>query len=57
MKQIGQYNYHYCLQGCEGWALFLLSKVLMWKWEEIQVFIASFKNALNDRRNHAYYRM
>jgi trans-aconitate methyltransferase len=57
MKQIGQWNYYYCLQGCEGWALFLLTKVMQWQMEEVQVFIAKFKNALNDRRNHAYYKM
>lgn len=55
MKQIGMWNYHYCLEGCEGWALFLLTRVLQWKIEEVQVFIAKFRNALNDRKNHAYY--
>lgn len=53
MKQIGMWNYHYCLEGCEGWALFLLTRVLQWKIEEVQVFIAKFRNALNDRKNHA----
>lgn len=57
MKQVGIANYHYCLQGCEGWALFLLTKVLQWKTEEIQVFIAKFKNELNNRKNHTYYNM
>jgi hypothetical protein len=57
MKEIGTCNYYYCRDGCEGWALFLLTKVLKWKWEEIQVFIANFKNELNNRRNHTYYRM
>lgn len=55
MKQVGIANYHYCLQGCEGWALFLLTKVLQWRSEEVQVFIAKFRNALNDRKTHAYY--
>lgn len=57
LKQIGFWNYHYCLQGCEGWALYLLTKVLGWSVEQVQVFIAAFRNALNDRRNHAYYKM
>jgi hypothetical protein len=57
MKQVGRWNYYYCLQGCEGWALFLLTKVMQWRMEEIQVLIAKFRNALNDRKNHAYYRM
>ena len=55
MKHIGMWNYYYCLEGCEGWALFLLTKVLQWRMEEVQVFIAKFRNALNDRKNHAYY--
>lgn len=54
-KEIGYWNYHYCLSGCEGWALFLLTKVLKWSLEETQVFIAHFRNAVNDRHNHAYY--
>jgi hypothetical protein len=50
---------HYILglQGCEGWALFLLTKVLKWRSEEVQVFIAKFRNEVDNRSNHAYYRM
>ncbi|KAK3046097.1 hypothetical protein LTR09_012390 [Extremus antarcticus] len=54
-KEVGKWNYHYCLQGCEGWALLLLNKVLQWRMEEIQDFIAKFKDALGDKKNHAYY--
>ena len=55
LKEVGIANYHYCLQGCEGWALFLLTKVLQWRIEVVQVFIAQFRNQLNNRKNHAYY--
>ncbi|KAK4544901.1 hypothetical protein LTR36_003805 [Oleoguttula mirabilis] len=55
LKQIGLFNYVYCLEGCEGWALYLLTRVMGWPIEQVQVFIAKFRNALNDRKNHAYY--
>lgn len=55
LKKIGRYNYHYCDTGAEGWALHLLINVLGWPIESCQVFIAQFREALKDRRNHAYY--
>lgn len=55
MKQIGMYSYYYCLEGCDGWSLFLLSNVLQWGMEEIQIFLAKLKNALNDPRTHSYF--
>lgn len=57
MKEIGMWNHHYCLEGCEGWALFLLTKVMNWSMERTQVYIAHFRNAVNDKRNHAYYKV
>lgn len=55
LKEIGRYNLLYCLEGCEGWALYLLTRVMEWKLAEVQVFIAMMKSALMDRKNHAYY--
>lgn len=55
LKAIGSWNYHYCDTGAEGQALYLLTSVLGWSVESCQVFIAEFRTALNDRRNHAYY--
>ena len=57
MKEIGYWNLLYCLQGCEGWALYLLTKIMGWELLEVQVFIAKMKRAIKDRKNHAYYRM
>ena len=55
MKEVGICNFHYCYEGAEGWALYLLTKVLGWKVEEAQIFVAKFRNALKDGRNHGYY--
>lgn len=55
LKTIGFWNYHYCNSGAEGWALYLLTAVLGWPMESCQVFIAKFRDALLDRKNHAYY--
>lgn len=54
LKTIGFWNYHYCNSGAEGWALYLLTQVLGWPLEACQVYIAKFRAALLDRRNHAY---
>ena len=57
MKQIGMWNYHYCYEGCEGWALYLCTRILGWRVEECQVLVAEFRNALKDKKIHAYYRL
>ncbi|KAF4543068.1 Sam dependent methyltransferase [Lasiodiplodia theobromae] len=55
MKELGKWNLLYCYHGCEGWAMFLLTHVLKWKYEEVMVLVAKFKEALRDRKTHAYY--
>ncbi|KAN0096395.1 S-adenosyl-L-methionine-dependent methyltransferase [Hyaloscypha variabilis] len=55
LKNIGQYNLLYCVQGLEGWALWILTTILKWSYEEIQVFIAQMRSALLRRANHSYY--
>jgi hypothetical protein len=79
MKELGQWNLLFCLEGLESWSLYLLSMVLkvrggpkfwrehvimgrwtdekQWSYEEIQVHIATMRNQLLNRRNHAYYDM
>ncbi|KAK8169402.1 S-adenosyl-L-methionine-dependent methyltransferase [Phyllosticta citrichinensis] len=56
-KELGKWNLLYCFYGCEGWAMFLLTNVLGWKPEEVQVLLAKFKAALKDKKTHAYYEM
>lgn len=55
MKELGIWNFHYCFEGCEGWALYLLTKVLGWSIDECRVLVAKFRNALKDNKTHAYY--
>ncbi|EOD45545.1 putative sam dependent methyltransferase protein [Neofusicoccum parvum UCRNP2] len=55
MKELGKWNLLYCFHGCEGWAMFLLTHVLGWKYEEVMVLVAKFKAALKDKKTHAYY--
>jgi SAM-dependent methyltransferase len=57
MKELGFWNYHYCNEGCEGWALYALVKVYGWSIEEAQVFVAKFRNELKNKANHTYYRV
>jgi hypothetical protein len=37
--------------------LFLLTNILKWRSEEVQVFIAKFRNEVNNHSNDAYYQM
>ena len=55
LKEIGLYSYHYCNEGCEGWALYALVKVFGWSIEQAHVYVAKFRNELRNRKNHTYY--
>lgn len=58
LKQIGRYLYAFIDQSLEGFALFLLTKILDWKYEECQVFIAQMRDAIKNYRNlHPYLEM
>ncbi|KAG5300427.1 SAM dependent methyltransferase [Histoplasma ohiense] len=54
LKQLGRYRQIECLQGCEGWALALLTRVLKWDVEEVQVLLANFRACVKDRNIHSY---
>ncbi|KZM20216.1 uncharacterized protein EKO05_0001102 [Ascochyta rabiei] len=53
-KEIGQYNKIHWDQGIEGWSLYLLTTVLKWSIEEVQIYLAKMRTALKDRKIHAY---
>ncbi|KAF2454064.1 S-adenosyl-L-methionine-dependent methyltransferase [Lineolata rhizophorae] len=55
MKELGRWNYLHCLQGAEGWALFLLTHVMGWRVEEVMALVAKFKSELKNKKNHAYF--
>ncbi|EOA84363.1 uncharacterized protein SETTUDRAFT_164523 [Exserohilum turcica Et28A] len=53
-KELGLYNRINWEQGIEGWSLYLLTTLLKWTPEEVQVYLALMRQALRDRRIHAY---
>ncbi|KAF3007728.1 hypothetical protein E8E13_009786 [Curvularia kusanoi] len=53
-KEIGQYNRIHWEQGIEGWSIYLLTTILKWSIEEVQVYLAKMRTALKDRRIHAH---
>lgn len=56
LKEIGDLVYLFVRQSIEGFALFLLTQVMGWKYEECHVLIAKMMNALKQyRRLHPYY--
>ncbi|OJD39837.1 sam dependent methyltransferase [Diplodia corticola] len=55
LKEIGKWHLLYCFQGAEGWAMYLCTHVLGWKYEEVQVLVARFRAAIRSRKVHAYY--
>lgn len=57
LKEIGFWNFHYCYQGCEGWALYALVHVLGWSDVEARLYIARFRKELENRNNHGYYKV
>ncbi|KAK5994292.1 Methyltransferase [Cladobotryum mycophilum] len=57
LKEIGQWNHQHWLEGIEGWSLALLTRVLGWSYEEVQVYLAQMREGLNSRKFHAYHVM
>jgi hypothetical protein len=53
-KELGLYNRINWEQGIEGWSLYLLTTLEGWSMEEVQVYLALMRQALRDRRIHAY---
>lgn len=54
LKRLGCYRLLECLQGCEGWALALLTRVLKWEVDEVQVLLANFRACVRDGSIHSY---
>ncbi|KAF4306297.1 Methyltransferase type 11 [Botryosphaeria dothidea] len=55
LKEIGKWHLLYCFQGAEGWAMYLCTHVLSWKYEEVQVLVARYRAAIRSRKVHPYY--
>ncbi|KAH7091936.1 S-adenosyl-L-methionine-dependent methyltransferase [Paraphoma chrysanthemicola] len=53
-KEIGRYNQVHWDQGIEGWCMYLLTTLLGWSLEEVQVYLAKVRAELRDKTIHAY---
>ncbi|KAI4712789.1 hypothetical protein J4E89_003058 [Alternaria sp. Ai002NY15] len=53
-KELGQYNRINWEQGIEGWSLYLLTTVMGWTKQEVEVYLAHMRTALRTRGIHAY---
>ncbi|PKS08428.1 hypothetical protein jhhlp_005139 [Lomentospora prolificans] len=55
LKEIGQFVHAFIEGGIEGFAVYLLTQVMSWKYEEAQVFIARMRQAVRNKRLNPYY--
>ncbi|KAF3900098.1 UMTA protein [Trichophyton interdigitale] len=55
IKRLGQWNLLHCEEGIEGWAMALLTRVMQWTYEEVQIFLAKMRAGLRDPKTHAYF--
>ncbi|SPO06363.1 related to methyltransferase [Cephalotrichum gorgonifer] len=55
LKEIGMFVHMFVDQSLEGFALFLLTKIMGWKYEECQVLVAQMRAAVKDTRLQPYY--
>jgi len=54
LKDVGRWHLLDCYQGIEGWALALLTRVMGWSVEDVQLFLAEMRLGLKDRKVHGY---
>ncbi|KAL3461116.1 S-adenosyl-L-methionine-dependent methyltransferase [Aspergillus heterothallicus] len=55
LKKLGLWNQHHVLSSIEGWSMALLTRVMGWKYPEVQVFLANMRKGLKDPTTHAYF--
>merc|ERR1712098_644272 len=54
MKEIGAYNRLGWDEGINGWAMFLMTKYLGWRSEEVEILCAHIRRDLRNKNIHAY---
>lgn len=54
LKNVGRWHLLECYQGIEGWIIALFTRLLGWKLEEVQLFLAEVREGFKDRSVHAY---
>ncbi|KAL2812110.1 S-adenosyl-L-methionine-dependent methyltransferase [Aspergillus granulosus] len=55
LKKLGFLNRVHVENSIEGWSLALLTRVMGWKYPEVQVFLARMRSGLKDSSVHAYF--
>ncbi|KAI9931480.1 hypothetical protein ASPWEDRAFT_169675 [Aspergillus wentii DTO 134E9] len=55
LKKLGMWNLTHCEAGIEGWAMALLTRIMGWSYDEVQVFLAQMRQGLRDPNVHAYF--
>ncbi|BCS17505.1 class I SAM-dependent methyltransferase [Aspergillus puulaauensis] len=54
LKQLGLYNRLQWEEGVEGWCMFLLTAVLGWSREEVELYLSRTRKALRNPKIHGY---
>jgi hypothetical protein len=54
MKDLGRYHQVNMLEGLEAYSLALLTRVLGWDHQEVQVFLTGVRKEIMDRHLHIY---
>ena len=54
-RQIGLFNLAFMNESLEGFALFLLTEIMGWEYERIQVFVAEMRNEMRNTKIRSYY--
>ncbi|CEL06136.1 Putative SAM dependent methyltransferase [Aspergillus calidoustus] len=55
LKRLGIWNQVHCERSISGWAMALLTRVMGWKYAEVEVFLAKMRSGLRDPNVHAYF--
>lgn len=56
LKQVGQFSFVFVDQSLEGFAIYLLTQVMGWEYEECLVFIAQMRDAIRNYKTlHPYW--
>ena len=55
-KEVGVYNRVTTEQGLEGYALYICTNILGWKYEDVQALLHRVRQAMKNKSYHSYYR-
>lgn len=55
LKELGRYNRLYWEEGIQGWSLMLLTNILKWTREAVELYLMEMRQALRSSKYHAYH--